>query len=339
MIGTMRTKTASGRGVTAPGVRRWSAVAAGAIALAAGGLALLASSASGQSGGWGGERARFDPDGSAWAQPFEGVQTFTKPSRDSVMGFNAPTSVVEILVRGGERVSRGQLLVRGNDAEQIAIVKQTRLRAESELQVQRAQKAADLASVEFESTQDAFERGGTSQFELDRSRLAMETARIDVESAKLNQDLERVRLEQAEALLEQLRIVAPFDGIVEEVGVELGRSIDRAQPAVRVVSIDPLWIDVPAPAAETIRLGLSAGDSAWVLMDSPERRGVLEGRIIEVSPVADYASRSRRVRVEVANPEGLPPGLRAWVRFTEPPEGMASALGLVSEGVVGGGAR
>ncbi|TVQ63733.1 MAG: HlyD family efflux transporter periplasmic adaptor subunit [Phycisphaerales bacterium] len=336
MIGMMRTQTASGRGVRAPGVRRWSAVAAGAMALAACGLAAMSPIASGQPGLGSDERARFDPDGSAWARPFEGVQTFTKPSRDSVMGFNAPTSVVEILVRGGELVSQGQLLIRGNDAEQIAIVKQTRLRAESALQVERAQKAADLTVVEFESTLEAFDRGGGSQFELDRSRLSMETARIDVESAKLNQDLERVRLEQAEALLEQLRIVAPFDGIVEEVGVELGRSIDRAQPAVRVVSIDPLWIDVPAPAADTIRLGLSAGDSAWVLVDSPERRGVLEGRIIEVSPVADYASRSRRVRVEVENPEGLPPGLRVWVRFTEPSGDMHSALGLADREVGSG---
>jgi len=306
----------------------------GALALAACGLAAGVLAAATPRGGGGLDSGfRFDPDESAWAEPFGGVQTFTRPSRDSVMGFNAPTRVVEILVRGGQRVTAGQLLIRGDDAEQLAIVRQTALRAESELQVERAQKAADLAAVEYGSTQDAYGRGGSSQFELDRSRLAMETARIDVETAKLNQALEHVRLDQARALLAQLRIEAPFDGIIDEVAVELGRSIDRAQPAIRVVSIDPLWIDVPAPAGETIRLGLKDGDPAWVLVDAPEARGVRVGRVIEVSPVADYASRSRRVRVEVENPGSLPPGLRVWVRFTEPDEGMASALGLVGEGV------
>ena len=43
-----------------------------------------------------------------------------------------------------------------------------------------------------------------------------------------------------------------------------------------------------------------------------------EGTSTEVSPVAYFATRQRRVRVEVPNPDGWPAGLPAWVRFTAP---------------------
>lgn len=261
---------------------------------------------------------RFDPGESAWAESFAGELTFTKPSGDAVMGFSVPTTVTEVLVEGGQAVKAGELLLRGEDAEQLAIVEQTRLRAESALSLRRAQKQAELAKLEYERSQDAFKNGGVNQIEVDRAKLTWETAEIDVQTAQLNQTLEQTRLTQAEALLDKYRLSSPFDGVVDEVYRDVGTSMDNAQPVVRVVSVDPLWIDVPAPTAKSIELGLADGGDAWVLIDTPGEPIVVKGAIIEVSPVADYASRSRRVRVEVANPGLLPPGLRCWVRFTEP---------------------
>ena len=39
---------------------------------------------------------------------------------------------------------------------------------------------------------------------------------------------------------------------------------------------------------------------------------------------ADAGAGARRVRVEVTNAEGLPPGLNCWVRFAEPTEAWQS---------------
>lgn len=285
------------------------------LALAAGltlGLGLAPAAALGQS------YDLFDPDESAWAESFAGVLTFTKPSGDAIMGFSVPTTVTEVLVEGGQVVREGDLLIRGEDTEQLAIVHQTKLRAESGLALQRAQKQAELAKVEYDRSRDAFQQGGVNQIEVDRARLTWETAEIDVRTAELNEDLEQTRLEQAEALLAKYRLAAPFAGAVDEVFRDVGTSMDNAQPVVRVVRIDPLWIDVPAPTETTIELGLKRGDDAWILLDTPGEPILARGEIVEVSPVADYASRSRRVRVELPNDELLPPGLRCWVRFTAP---------------------
>jgi multidrug efflux pump subunit AcrA (membrane-fusion protein) len=53
------------------------------------------------------------------------------------------------------------------------------------------------------------------------------------------------------------------------------------------------------------------------MLDLPDTP-VLKGRVLYVSPVADAAAETRRVRVELPNPTALPPGTRARVRFSPP---------------------
>ncbi|MBL8963676.1 MAG: hypothetical protein JNK70_06355, partial [Phycisphaerae bacterium] len=69
---------------------------------------------------------------------------------------------------------------------------------------------------------------------------------------------------------------------------------------------------------QTIEQGLTTGGKAWALMSLPGEPRVYEGRIVEVSPVADPGSNTRRIRVEIENPSRLVAGVTAWVRFTEP---------------------
>jgi len=120
--------------------------------------------------------------------------------------------------------------------------------------------------------------------------------------------------------VKEKRIEAPFDGIIDEVIVDVGDSIRDSEPVVRVVDITKLELDVPARTDVTLRLGLKVGDPAWVLVDLAGRVHVVEGVVAEVSPVANYASRTRRVQVEIDNPRAWPSGVPAWVRF-EGPEG------------------
>jgi len=252
----------------------------------------------------------------SWAQSFGGIQSFSKPSRDAVMGFSIPTRVTEHSVIGGQRVKAGDLLIRGQDAEQLAIVKQTRMRAETDAAIRRAEKQSELAEIEYGRAKDAFDQDAMALNEVERYRVTWEVSEIDLEIAKMNAELENIRLEQAEALLARYQIVAPFDGQIDQVFVDIGRSVGDTEPVIRVVQVDPVWIDVPTPTKQTI--GLETGADAWVLVDGPEEPVVVKGTIIEVSPVADFASGSRRVRVEVPNPSAWPPGMRAWVRFSEP---------------------
>lgn len=278
------------------------------------------------------ERARPrlpESEGERWSRGFAGVRVFTKPSRDAVMGFSRTTSVLEVLVSGGQLVERGDLLVRGDDREDEALLRQQRVRAETSLPIERERKIEALAKVEYERMREVHQQDGAAQLEVDRARLNWETSVLDARMAVWQQEQEAMQVERAEARVEALRLRAPFDGVVESVKVDEGDTIRESEKVVRVVRINPLWMDVHAPVEETLLLGLEPGDPAWVLVDYPGEPRLLEGRVVEVSPVADFSIRKRRVRVEADNPEGWPPGLGAWVRFQEPSDEWRTAFHAV----------
>lgn len=249
---------------------------------------------------------------------FGGEKCLTRPSRDSTMGFAAPTRITEVLVKGGEEVKKGQLLIRGDDAEDTIVVNLQKIRADTDLPFQKAVKTAELAKVEFERTQLAFDKAAASKQDLDRARLTWEGSDIDAKQAKQQQEQEEMQVTRLVERVNKLQIRAPYDGQVDVVMMDVGQSVSETDKIIRVVNVDPIWMDVPTPTARLNELNVKLGDPAWVLMDLPGEATVLLGKVIEVSPVADSSSATRRVRVEVANKQRRVPGVQAWVRFTEP---------------------
>lgn len=247
-----------------------------------------------------------------------GERAVVKASRDAVMGFTLTTSIKQVLVSGGQEVQTGDLLVKGDDSEDVAEAKFQRARADTPLPVQRSESQLELAQIEYERQQDAFSKGAGSQLELDRARVGRDTAKIDLELAKLNQVLSDLQASKAESRVDKLNLRAPFDGVVDIINVDVGQSVREGDPVVRVLSVDPLWIDVPAETAMTMSQGLKPGSPAWVLLQEDTAERVYTAEVLEVSPTADAASGTRRVRVRMDNRIGLVPGVNCWVRFTEP---------------------
>lgn len=297
------------------------------LAAGLGGLYLLSDLAgASQPTGPTGLTLRGDPE---WASSYGGYRVYADPIQDAVMGFSFPTEVREILVKGGDRVKAGDLLVRARDGEAVAALKFQKLRAENDWEVKAAENALDLAEIEFRAIERVRADGGGSQQEYDRSRNAVEAARINVELAKMRLEEQQIGLERFEAELERFRLSAPFDGIVQSIDVSVGHVMGDSQPVIRVVDTDRLKLMVPTPAHEA--MGLSRGDKAWIVMHLPGEPRVLVGEVTEVSPVADAPTQQMRIKVEVANPDGRPAGVLSWVRFT-PPTGSWTERIVVTDG-------
>jgi RND family efflux transporter MFP subunit len=249
---------------------------------------------------------------------FGGHKAFTRPWRDSVMGFSQSTRVLEIPVVGGQTVKKGDLIIRGEDEEEVARLVLQKMRAESNLTVEKANKSVELAKLMRDRYQEASSKGGAAPSEIDRARLDHEASIIDRDSAILNQDQEVIAVRLAQARLDRVRIVAPFDGIIDMISVDLGQSVNENDKVTRVVDTSILWVDVGVPTGESVELKLVKGGSAWALVSLPGQLRVYEGTIIEVSPVADPSSNTRRVRVQIQNTENVVAGVTTWVRFTKP---------------------
>lgn len=259
-----------------------------------------------------------DSSPSAWdraCERFTGYKADTKPSNDVVMKFSFSTEVREINVVGGQRVRKLDVLMRARDAEIKAAIEQQRVLADNDLEVQGAEKQLELATFRF----NQLKSGGTySPTEFEELRIQAETARVQRDQAKKNLEQQRYRLDQLKGQYERYYLEAPFDGIIEEVMIQVGQGVTEQDQVLRIVNTEKLWLDPYASTPETIRLNLQEGSPAWVLVDLPDQPLVVKGKVLYVSPVADSVSQTRRVRVEIANPAGWPAGTQARVRFTQP---------------------
>jgi RND family efflux transporter MFP subunit len=259
-----------------------------------------------------------NPDDSGWesiADAFDGFKADTKPCRDTTMQFPAATEIKEIKAVGGQRVKKGETLIRARDSDILANIAQQKDLAENDNEIKGAEKQAELAQFKF----DRLRNGGTySPTEFREAEINAEVARVNAEQARRNKIQNELKYKQAQASYERYYLEAPFDGIVEEVLVDLGEGVTEQTKVIHVVNIDKLWLDPYASTPQTIRLGLKENSPAWVLVDMPDAPRYIKGRVLYVSPVADSVSQTRRVRVEIDNPEGWPAGTQARVRFTDP---------------------
>ena len=138
-------------------------------------------------------------------------------------------------------------------------------------------------------------------------RLAEEGFRSEtaVAAAKTALDQARAAVEQAETQLEQTVIRAPFDGVFDQRMVEIGDFM-RAGDACGVVVQQGPFLVVGAVSEKDV-LKIREGDRGVATLVTGE---TVEGAIRFVSRVADPATRTFRVELEVPNDDG---GLRDGV--------------------------
>jgi HlyD family secretion protein len=226
-----------------------------------------------------------------------------KARRRARLSPEAGGRVVAIPHREGARVSRGALLVKLDDAMQRAQLELAR----QDVQAAQARSeevclAAQLAELERDRVL-TLQHGGIASEQLvdsltsdrDRSRAACRAARATLEQAHA-----RGRVAQVDLARTELR--APFDGVVAEVGVEVGEWLSPSLPGALVAPaidlLDPTSLYVTAPIDEMDGERVAVGQPVRLSVDS--RRGEhFEGRLIRVAPyVADVVEQNRTVEVE-----------------------------------------
>ncbi len=273
-----------------------------------------------------------EPD---WAESFAGIRVPMIPVLDAQMGFSFPTEIKEVLVKGGQQVSEGELLVRAQDAEAVAAEEIQRMRSENELPIKAAEVGLKILELEFKGANEAFEQGGGSSLERDQALARRDRAQIELDLAKTNFQEQQILLDRAKGELNRFRLHAPFDGVIESVVVDPGQSVSESQPVLRIVKLDKLKARVPTPTRQAMEMNLKPDDPVWVVMNLPGEPRVFVGRVVEVSPVADFASKTTNVWIELENTEDHPAGLTAWVRFTEPTGEWATRIVVIEPGIDG----
>jgi len=119
------------------------------------------------------------------------------------------------------------------------------------------------------------------------------------------------RLEASGNAQSQFIVRAPISGVVQALDVRNGMTLTAGQTLLRINGLESVWLEVAVP--EALSGNVRVGDRAEVRL---AERGDLsvEGRVGALLPALNDATRTLRVRVELANRGGgLRPGQSAQV--------------------------
>lgn len=244
------------------------------------------------------------------------IEAVTKPSQDTVLSFVRPGQVAEVLVKEGDAVKAGQVLMRQDDKAELAQMEQLKAKADDTTQVRAAEAKLAQTRVDLKKTEGARKEGAATDLEVDHAKLEVTMAELSLELYQFEQEQAKRKYQEMRLQIDRMRVVSPIDGVVERLLVEPGESVEAAGKIAQVVQIDPLWIDVAVPLAiaRTLKRGESNAVAEFDGAD-PARRSSFNGKIIHVAAVADSASGTLTVRVECPNAARRPAGEHVYVSF------------------------
>jgi multidrug efflux system membrane fusion protein len=178
------------------------------------------------------------------------------------------------------------------------------------------------------------------QAELEAKRKLIMTGampKLDLVSLEASLESARATLAAAETERDRGVIRAPWDGVVSDLSVEVGKAALSFMGAdlLTMVSLDPMLAVVEV--SERKLAGIKVGDPAEVRLVTGE---TVKGKIRFVSKTASQSTRTYRVEVELPNADGaIPDGITAEVSVplaaVEATRVPRSALTISSNGDVG----
>jgi RND family efflux transporter MFP subunit len=221
----------------------------------------------------------------------EAVGTLQAERRTAVSA-KIMATIAAIPVTAGERVKKGQALVRLDDRDLQAQV------AQAKQAIDAAEASSKQAQADLKRMKPLLEQGI-----IPRSQYDPVESRASISESELQQAREALR--RAQVALSYTTIEAPGDGVVVDKQANAG---DTAAPGQPLLSIyDPAALRLEAPVPETLATQLKVGDMLPVKMDALNLD--LEGRVDEIVPQALAASRSMLIKVAVPKKDGMVEGM------------------------------
>ena len=187
--------------------------------------------------------------------------------RRSSMSPGIPGLVDAIEVKKGQRVEKGQVLLRLDDSEHKAQVGVASSALDAAIAThQQACTTLEQAERDLARADGLARDGLLSEESLEQSRTAAETARAACTAAENRVSEARSTLDAAKAALAKTVMVAPFAGVVLDVTTEVGEWISPSPPGIALPPVidlidpDDLYVSAPIDEADLarIRVGLPA---------------------------------------------------------------------------------
>ena len=210
------------------------------------------------------------------------------PEEEATIRAELSGAVIQTFVDQGQRVAKGQQLIRIDDTS----LRDAALSARSG--VASAESNYENAKRNMQRSETLLKAGAIADRDAEQARTAAKLAESQLADA-------RARQTNAQQLLEKANVRAPFSGIVSNRAVNAGDVVSPGTALVTVVNPATMRLEASVPAEDLtdVRLGLPVD---FTVNGYPGRH--FTGRITRVNPVADPATRQVRIIASIPNAGG-----------------------------------
>lgn len=234
------------------------------------------------------------------------------PTAEAEVGSPVIGVLSRVLVERGDRVKKGQAVAQLMDDVERASADAASQRFENRAEIAAAKSAYEFAQKKADRARELVDKQFISPQALEQADSEAKVAAMRYAQAQEQRVVARQEMAVAKAQLGLRTISSPIAGVVVDRYMSAGERVEQ-KPILKVVQIDPLRVEVVAPANRfnTIRPGSSA-------LVTPDLTGSTErtAKVVLVDPVIDAASNTFRVRLELPNPGNtIPSGLRCKIVF------------------------
>jgi membrane fusion protein, multidrug efflux system len=222
-----------------------------------------------------------------------------RPRVESRVGFQVGGRIVTRRVEVGQTVTRGQVLAL-LDAQDLKLAANAAGESVNAARIDAEQQRADYRRFTELRTQNFI-----SEADLQRRRSALDAA-----EARYAQAVAQAQVSGNQAGYGTL--VAPTAGVVTAIDAEAGQVVAAGQSVVRIAQTAEKEVEIGIPESQLAALR-SARDVTVSLWAQP---GTLRGRVREVAPAADPATRTYMARITLIDPPAAVAfGMTATVRL------------------------
>jgi RND family efflux transporter MFP subunit len=159
----------------------------------------------------------------------------------------AKGQVVSVAVEEGQRIKKGQLLVKLDDRDYRS-------------RIERIEANYKLAKLDHDRILSLAKRNASSQSKLDAAVALLTELKAQYSEAKLH--------------LDRTRIIAPIDGVINELVAKLGDFLDENFKVAQILQIDPVKIAVGVPESDVAAIyDLKFADVVIEALDNKTVRG------------------------------------------------------------------
>jgi HlyD family secretion protein len=243
-----------------------------------------------------------------------------KPDVEVTISSEVSGEIVELPVEDGDRVKKGQLLVRiDTETLESRMAQQAAGLASAKANAARALAQMQRSDQTLADQEKLFEGHFISEDTLREARMNADVNRAQYESAKASVTQSQASLDEAQKLLDKAIIYSPMDGVVSSRSVELGDRVVgtgtyQGTDIMKVADFNVMniVIDVNETDVSTVKVG----DRAKLTIDAlPDTS--FEGHVVEIASSATSSSSTEeavtfKVKVRFDEPDArLRPGMTA----------------------------